>query len=246
MPVDPRLAYHPEVNVFDKVRERRLLPVGRRPHDAAGVYPELLIDEVQTKLARPSSGNQRSGSEPLSVGRARGLFRRRGCDTEYRRAAGETRRGHNDYLIPCRVTSACKLVIHQQSPSLRWPCPHVASPNIAPWRRCRWALRGKVIRRRAFPGRSKKMARSSPTGPSHLRSLAGLRSRSSAGAVSARADSPPACCQSCRYRTIGCAMSHWLVSFDQVLCMAKVPVLITTFAEAPWPELSHAHSSPFS
>src|SRR5579863_387916 len=41
-------------------------------------------------------------------------------------------------------------------------------------------------------------------------------------------------------------MSHWLVSFDQVLCIANAPLPMTTFAEAPCPELIHAHSSPSS
>jgi len=46
--------------------------------------------------------------------------------------------------------------------------------------------------------------------------------------------------------TIGCEMSQRLVSFDQVLCIAKLPVFMLTLALAPWPELSHAHSSAFS
>jgi hypothetical protein len=46
--------------------------------------------------------------------------------------------------------------------------------------------------------------------------------------------------------TIECEMSQRFVSLDQVDCMAKVPVPITTLADAPWPELSQAHSSPFS
>jgi hypothetical protein len=45
---------------------------------------------------------------------------------------------------------------------------------------------------------------------------------------------------------IACEMSHALVSFDQVLCMAYAPLPMLTFAAAPWPELIHAHRSPFS
>ena len=41
-------------------------------------------------------------------------------------------------------------------------------------------------------------------------------------------------------------MSHSLVSFDQVLCIAYAPLPMVTFAAAPWPELIQAHSSPFS
>src|SRR5258708_1864664 len=46
--------------------------------------------------------------------------------------------------------------------------------------------------------------------------------------------------------TMGCEISQRLVSFDQVLCIANEPVEKVTNAEAPWPELIHAHSSPFS
>src|SRR5467141_3098372 len=45
---------------------------------------------------------------------------------------------------------------------------------------------------------------------------------------------------------MGCEISQRLVSFDQVLCIANEPVEKVTNAEAPWPELIHAHSSPFS
>jgi hypothetical protein len=41
-------------------------------------------------------------------------------------------------------------------------------------------------------------------------------------------------------------MSHWLVSFDQVLCIAYAPLPMLTFADAPCPELIQAHSSPSS
>src|SRR5207237_7997323 len=53
-------------------------------------------------------------------------------------------------------------------------------------------------------------------------------------------DAPPG-----GYR-IACEMSHSLVSFDQVLCIAYAPLPMVTFAAAPWPERSQAHSSPFS
>ena len=46
--------------------------------------------------------------------------------------------------------------------------------------------------------------------------------------------------------TVGCEISQRLVSFDQVLCIANEPVEKATNAAAPWPELIHAHSSPFS
>src|SRR6202011_3791658 len=45
---------------------------------------------------------------------------------------------------------------------------------------------------------------------------------------------------------IGCEISHWLESFDQVLCIAYAPLPMLTFADPPWPELIQAHSSPFS
>src|SRR5579872_7316231 len=35
--------------------------------------------------------------------------------------------------------------------------------------------------------------------------------------------------------TVTCEISHWFVSFDQVDCMAYVPLPIVTLAEAPWP-----------
>src|SRR5438270_465695 len=46
--------------------------------------------------------------------------------------------------------------------------------------------------------------------------------------------------------TMAWEMSHRFVSLDQVDCMAKEPVPVATFADAPWPLLIHAHSSPFS
>lgn len=46
--------------------------------------------------------------------------------------------------------------------------------------------------------------------------------------------------------TIACEMSQRFVSLLQVDCMANEPSAVDTFAAWPWPELIHAHSSPFS
>src|SRR5579859_2191244 len=49
------------------------------------------------------------------------------------------------------------------------------------------------------------------------------------------------------WSTMGCEMSHWLSSFDQMDCSAKLPLPMVTLAAPPaWPGAIQAHSSPFS